>query len=64
MLDRLGEVRLLGDDASRLQRVAEQPSRGTDERDALAILLVARLLAHLAGTRFSTGGRVRRRRVG
>src|SRR5688572_27072733 len=45
VLDRVGDVQVLALDARGLQRPVEQASGRPDERQALAVLLVARLLA-------------------
>ena len=46
VLDGIGEIQGLARPAQLLERAGQQVPRGTDERVPLAILLVARLLAH------------------
>jgi hypothetical protein len=45
MLDGIGDVEMLAVDAGSLERLIEQPSGGTDERQSLLVFLVAGLLA-------------------
>src|SRR5581483_4101747 len=46
MLHGVGDVEVLARHIGRLERAVEKPAGGADERQALPVLLVARLLAH------------------